>query len=735
MILNHQWWLLIFFLYLLIRIVALKQSKALLFLCICLLVASGRCYVQNRLATSITPNQSMQGRFQVQLNADAWHINGNHAQAVGRLGSHNVLLQLRIKTHRQQQTLKNEVRSQKLTITGELSPIPVPTNRFEFNAHQYYAQKIVFQQLHGTLDSDLPQKSCSLLQQMHQLRAQLGVYFKSLPHPLGSYACRLFLGFNDPQLQSTMKFASILGVIHLFCISGMHVMVLLSMLRYLLVHLHITRETRQWLEIAILPVTMIIGGAGNGLSRAVIMTELQLLAQKLTVHGKSDCWSLGLLIHLLIQPGLLVTTGGQLTYLLSFALHEIPDRRAWQRAVAMNVIALPVILSSFYQVHLLSVLANILIVPLFTYALLPGLVISVIISPLLPGLTVIFNHYLQVFDVFLRWLANMPGLLTFGKLPGWVALVIMVLSLVMFNQHRLRNRLAQLVLAIYALSFIGIHLPLTGEVTFVDIGQGDCAIIRTPFNLQVIMIDTGGQLHFKQAAWARGVTPASRAERTSINYLKSHGISKIDALCLSHHDADHIGFMSDVLKEFKVTMVYVPKGMEKQQRFICRLPRQQPVEGITAGQQLPAHLLTLHPFSTGHADNADSEVLWGQYGRLRFIFMGDLDRNGERKLMKNSPQLAADVIKLGHHGSRTASDPAFLKQLKPSLAIISAGRRNRYGHPHQVTINTLNRLHIPYLSTQRYGMISYVYFGSHGHWRTQLTGGELEWMQTPSKSN
>ena len=100
------------------------------------------------------------------------------------------------------------------------------------------------------------------------------------------------------------------------------------------------------------------------------------------------------------------------------------------------------------------------------------------------------------------------------------------------------------------------------------------------------------------------------------------------------------------------------------------------------------------------------------------------------QVLKQYPQLRVDIIKLGHHGSHTASDPRFLNKLRPSLAIISAGRKNRYGHPHQVTLNNLRRLQIPYLSTQRYGMISYVYFGHYGHIKTQLVGDELSWMQT-----
>lgn len=716
--------------YLLLRIITLNERKTLISVCILLLIASGRCYVHRRVQASLTPHQVQSVETQVRVNADAWQVNGNYAQAIGTVNGHKVLLQILLQSRRQQQQLLQVDNSQLVAIKGEVSPILMATNRCEFDAHRYYAQNGIFQQLHGQMVSIKVEQAHSLIAKIHQVRARLKIYFRSLPQPLGSYAERLLLGFNDPQLKSTLQFASTLGIIHLFCISGMHVMVLLAILRYLLVHLAITREQRKWIEIIVLPCLIIIGGAGNGLSRAIIMTELQLLIEKLTNRYSGDCWSLGLLLHLAIQPGLLVNAGGQLTYLLSFALRTIKVRNGWRQAVAMNTIALPAVLTSFYQVHLISLFANILIVPFFTLAILPAVILSVVVWPFVPLIVHLTNQLLQDFDGFLEWLANLPGMIVFGKMPGIIAIILVVLSLWLFNQHKLDRCLIYAMTAIYCLSFFWIHMPLTGEVTFFDIGQGDCAIIRTPFNHRVVMIDTGGQLHFKKAKWAQGGAPLSRAEKTSINYLKSRGITRIDALCLSHHDTDHIGYMTDVLKEFKVSCVYVPKGMEKQKRFLKHLPGKQKVQGIVASQKLPANLSTLHPSRKGQGNNEDSEVLWGRFGNAYFIFMGDLDRKGELQVLKQYPQLRVDIIKLGHHGSHTASDPRFLNKLRPSLAIISAGRKNRYGHPHQVTLNNLRRLQIPYLSTQRYGMISYVYFGHYGHIKTQLVGDELSWMQT-----
>lgn len=143
-------------------------------------------------------------------------------------------------------------------------------------------------------------------------------------------------------------------------------------------------------------------------------------------------------------------------------------------------------------------------------------------------------------------------------------------------------------------------------------------------------------------------------------------------------------------------------------------------------------LQVVHPFTKGHGANEDSVALYGQFGGTSFLFMGDLDRTGEKAILMKYPNLTVDVLKLGHHGSKTASDPAFIKKLGPRTAIVSAGRMNRYGHPNQETLTTMKQNEVAVVSTQKFGMISYQYdLFNHCKWSTKLKGDELEWMLQP----
>lgn len=132
---------------------------------------------------------------------------------------------------------------------------------------------------------------------------------------------------------------------------------------------------------------------------------------------------------------------------------------------------------------------------------------------------------------------------------------------------------------------------------------------------------------------------------------------------------------------------------------------------VLAGDTLHFRRQTLQVLAPtpGLGTNHDSLVIYAVIAQQRWLFTGDLDRAGELQLLQRYPQLQVDYLKVGHHGSRTSSAPIFIKKIKPRLALILAGRYNRYGHPHTTTLMLLKRNKIPYLNTAQVGMITYHY--------------------------
>ena len=341
---------------------------------------------------------------------------------------------------------------------------------------------------------------------------------------------------------------------------------------------------------------------------------------------------------------------------------------------------------------------------IFEYIILPVTFIGAVV----PFLQNLAAQLLQLISSSLTLLARLPSNLVLGRPP--LIMVLFWLGILLWLQGSSRKLRGLVLLGIsYFLTFLLLRYPLSSEVVYFDIGQGDCTLIRERFSRRVILIDTGGKVHFAMPNWKKYPTKTS-GETIVANYLLSKGITRIDQLYLTHQDADHVGNFPSLSQLIKIKQIIVPAGMEALPSFKHRLARStvapKAVKGVTDKVRLSdPHLKLLHPFTRGQGTNADSLVLWLDFYGLKCIFTGDLDRKGELAVIKKYPNLTADVLKTGHHGSKTATDPKFVQQLAPKVAIISAGRHNRYGHPNQETLVTLQKAKVPYYVTAKVGMI------------------------------
>ncbi|GAY74124.1 late competence protein ComEC, DNA transport [Lentilactobacillus kosonis] len=165
--------------------------------------------------------------------------------------------------------------------------------------------------------------------------------------------------------------------------------------------------------------------------------------------------------------------------------------------------------------------------------------------------------------------------------------------------------------------------------------------------------------------------------------------------------------------------------MDKNQSFIKRLrqagyPLDHVITVSNKHNNFISGLQVLHPFIPGKGENHDSMVLFGTYGGKRWLFTGDLDRQGELDVIHKYPGLQIDVLKVGHHGSKTSSDPVFIHTIQPQVALISAGRNNRYHHPNDETIATLTNKRRLIINSQISGMVRYKYWHNLGRFEATV---------------
>uniref|UniRef100_UPI000B098068 DNA polymerase III subunit delta n=1 Tax=Lacticaseibacillus camelliae TaxID=381742 RepID=UPI000B098068 len=251
------------------------------------------------------------------------------------------------------------------------------------------------------------------------------------------------------------------------------------------------------------------------------------------------------------------------------------------------------------------------------------------------------------------------------------------------------------------LTWLVVNVHPQYRVTMFDVGQGDSLLIEAPFKQGAILIDTGGR--------GFGFSANPPAKRVIVNYLRARGITHLDALVLTHADADHVGDAAVLTRLMPVkTLVTTPLAASHPYILAAKAGRVTQHVQVLAGQTLaigPLKLRVVAPSDASATEkNADSIVLYGKIGDSNWLFTGDADQGVEtRELMPQA--LEVDMLKVGHHGSKTSSAPEFIQQIKPKLALISAGVNNRYGHPHQETLTTLQAAGVPWLNTAAGGAV------------------------------
>lgn len=210
------------------------------------------------------------------------------------------------------------------------------------------------------------------------------------------------------------------------------------------------------------------------------------------------------------------------------------------------------------------------------------------------------------------------------------------------------------------------------QVYTLNIGQGDCSVIVEPFHKSVVMIDCGQSLY------------RDNVERIVMPFLENKNIHTIDTLILTHDDFDHNGGYDSLKDKIKIKQVIEDSNQ-------------------SVNVDYPFYLLLSEREAK---DTNDSSIIsYFTYDHLTYLFMGDASKQIERQLIAKY-DLKADVIKVGHHGSNTSSDPDFLDSLDCKIALISCGYKNKYGHPSVETLKTLENLHINTLCTSDCGSIA-----------------------------
>jgi competence protein ComEC len=461
------------------------------------------------------------------------------------------------------------------------------------------------------------------------------------------------------------------GVYHVLAVSGFNVALVASTTWALLALARAPGRVAALGALVVVVGFAAVVGPQPSVLRATLMAVLVLLA--LVVDREAavlNSLALAAVAILALRPGDLHDPGFQLSFAATagIVLAPLPRSRlaaALVVSAAAQLAVLPIGLVHFNQVSTIGVLANLLVVPLAGLATVLGLFAIAIgfVSATLAGwlFAAVWPVLLALRGVVAA-AAAIPGAVVHLPAPGPGAVVVYVAALVLAlvawhlrgTHRRLARRLrlaAGALLVVSALATLWPTLrPVDGRVrvTVLDVGQGD-AIVVEGSDGRTLLVDAGAGGPYRLDAGERVVAP----------FLWNRGILRLAAAVVTHADADHAGGMPAVRDRFTVREAWDGSG--------------PPLAlGGTVVTPLP---------TTGAGRNDAARVLRIDFGLASILLTSDLERPGEQALVASGAPLGATVLKVPHHGSRTSSTPALLVAVQPSIALISVGPRNRYGHP------------------------------------------------------
>ncbi len=508
------------------------------------------------------------------------------------------------------------------------------------------------------------------------------------------------------------------GLYHLLVVSGLHVVLEAGLVLFVLSLVGVEGKTRDLLLLASVFLAVLVGGANPPAVRAGLVVGVFLATRLLERPiGSAQAIGLSALVLVLAAPASLFSVGTVLTFaaVAGIALFtepirsRLPARPAWlwsglAATLAAECATAPVLFWRFNLVAAGAWLTAPLAVPLSAALIAVGGALLVGYACGIPSgaLAALF----ALGSRLLEWLADRAaGVAYLRPTPafGLVLVVGVLLAAAALGPVRLRGACA----AAAALLFLGLALapgpsgPRRGfSIEALDVGQGDAILLR--WNRRAILVDGGGPFDLEATEFGR---------TRLVPKLLDRGVTRLDAVVLSHPHPDHALGLFAVLEELPVGELWLSAG-EDEAGFMARLSglaagRGAGVRVLVAPETIEigdARMTVLHsggPARKADAVNNQSAVILFERDGRSALLTGDIGAPTEDALVRAGAVSRADVLKVAHHGSRTSTTSSFLDAVRPRAALLSCGRRNRFGHPTAGTLAALARSCVAVLRTDR----------------------------------
>lgn len=485
--------------------------------------------------------------------------------------------------------------------------------------------------------------------------------------------------FGDNKLDKEIKTSyQVNGISHLFSVSGFHINFITSIIYFYLDRITYNKKIK-YITVDIFLVLYLLLCNTTSLLRCTVMNILLSINHLLKLNIKKiDIVLLTLILCIIINPFIIYDIGFIYSYTISFFLilykNKYKTNNKLLKIIYISLISflvsLPINIYTSYEINFLSIILNIIIVPIVSLILLP-LSLLTLIFPILDNILYLITSILEKISLYTSNINIFKQILS---KPSIILIIIYYLVIILILSKNKHYYLILILLIFHK------TIPLYNsnlEVVMFDVGEADSMLISTPSKKVNILIDTG-----------RGIDI-----NNIIIYLKSIGISKLNYLIITHGDEDHIGGALYLIDNFKVDNVILNKGdyTELEVELIIHLKNKN-IKYTNNINKIPLlgsymYLLNTKKFSN---ENDNSIVTYFEYQKYKFLFMGDSSSKTEEYLINNYNLTNISFLKVGHHGSNTSSSPLFINKITPKVSLISVGRNNFYHHPNKEVLTNLS---------------------------------------------
>ena len=472
------------------------------------------------------------------------------------------------------------------------------------------------------------------------------------------------------------------GIIHLITVSGFHVSFLLLYLKKMLSKIFCNDSLIRTILLLVSMMYLFLSDFSVALLRATLFYFLDDVNKIFNnLLSRKNLFYMTLFISLILFPSYIYLSSFYYTNILAYFL-IIKDYKK-KSIVRFNLyaffISLPLTIYFNYKFNLLSILYSFMFSFVICYLLYPLSFLSLMFS----FFDRIFYYLTRFINLSVLKLDNIKYLTVIvPKVNVYIIVIIYTLHYLYIDKHKVRYIMYLAIIFFY--SYFRVYFDANSYVYFLDVGQGDSILKVSKYHKNITLIDTGGSVYKNTYLY-----------KSLEVFLNSLGVRKLDNLILTHGDYDHMGEAINLVNNFKVKKVIFNCGPynDLEQELIKVLGKRK-IPYYSCIKELNIENNKLYFLQTKEYDNENdnSNVIYTEIGDYRFIFMGDAGVDKEKDIIEKYNISDIDVLKVGHHGSKTSSSMEFINEIDPKYSVISVGKNNRYGHPNKEVLNVLENL-------------------------------------------